>query len=92
MELIFCKLRSILNLFIAFSRRRTGKCKFSTRLFIYPAIMQNGSLTARLPLQVMEAQQHGQGTFQLTIQVHFLAGQPRKLVGIEGLVERLCPD
>ena len=53
--------------------------------------MRNGSLFARLPPQILESQQHGQGAFQLAVQVHLVTGQPRQLVGIEGLGESLRP-
>ena len=38
-----------------------------------------------------EPQQHGQGAFQLAVQVHLVTGQPRQLVGIEGLAKSLRP-
>ena len=37
-------------------------------------ILRNGSLSARLLPQILEPQQHGQGAFQLAVQVHLVTG------------------
>ena len=39
-----------------------------------PDILRNGSLSARLLPQILEPQQHGQGAFQLAVQVHLVTG------------------
>ena len=50
---------------------------------------RNG-LGARLrPAQVLQLQQHGQGAFQLAVQVGFVARQAVQPVGVEGLGEGL---
>ena len=46
----------------------------------------------RSPSWVLEAQQHGQHTFQLAVEMDLVAAEPLQLVRIERLAECLLPD
>src|SRR5208282_344866 len=64
-----------------------GACMRPTPLFL-----RNGSARDRPPPQVLEAQQHGQHPFELSVEVDLVATEPLQLVGVERLTERLLAD
>src|SRR5580700_7599584 len=57
-----------------------------------PLVLRNGSARGCLPPQVLEAQQHGQRPFELSVEMDLVAAEPLQLVGVERLTERLLPD
>ena len=57
-----------------------------------PLVLRNGSARDRPLPQVLEAQQHGQRPFELSVEMDLVAAEPLQLVGVERLTERLLPD
>ena len=55
-------------------------------------VLRNGSTRDRSLSQVLEAQQHGQRPFELSVEMDLVAAEPLQLVGVEGFAERLLPD
>ena len=51
--------------------------------------MPDGSNVRRLATQVLKPDQHGEGAFQLAVEMHLLARQPLQLVG--GVAYLLAP-
>src|SRR5208282_1383310 len=64
-----------------------GACMRPTPLFL-----RNGSARDRPLPQVLEAQQHGQRPFKLSVEMDLVAAEPLQLVGVERLTERLLAD
>jgi hypothetical protein len=56
------------------------------------AILRNGSALDNLPPQVLEAEQHGEHTLKLAIEVHLITPEPFQFVGVERLAERLLAN
>src|SRR6202041_4171031 len=56
-----------------------------------PLVLRNGSARNRPLPQVLEAQQHGQRPFELSVEMDLIAAEPLQLVGVERLTELLLP-
>ena len=57
-----------------------------------PLVLQNESARDRPLPEILQAQQHGQHPFELSIEMDLVAAEPLQLVGVEQLAERLLPD
>jgi hypothetical protein len=53
------------------------------------AILRNGSALDNLPPQVLEAQQHGEHTLKLAVEVHLITPEPFQFVRVERVAECL---